>query len=131
MAEKKTFNPSIISFSSIKKHNEDIKETEDVSTKDLKAKLINAKAIAKTELKDINNAFEEYINNLENNSTAECSDYISSIRSYHEALCTTIEYIIDNNDELKEYLGPDYNKIRKEFYSSLVKSIENKENGDI
>lgn len=121
------FKPNVISFSSIaKKQKLDNNSNSQISTKE---KLMNAKNIAKNDLQDINKKFENFIESLLDNSTAECIQYATSIREYHNMLINSTAALIDQNKELQNWFGTnEYDEIRIDFYKALIQIIEEKNN---
>ena len=128
LAEQNKFNPNIISFSSIRNNKKRKPVSNNVSETDLKTKIVNARNEAQKELTELNNKFKTFLESIEDNNTANFTGYIESIEKYHEMLRITAEAIINGNEDLKEYLGDQYNEIRKDFYKDLIAAIDKKNN---
>lgn len=128
MAVKKKVN--IIDFSTIVAEEE--KEKKQKATKELSArqKLEEAKGHALNEFDSFSEDCDNFMTNIEKYDSIRILNCSHIIRDCFDVILNSMKITIENNEEVKDYLGEAYSEGRKDFYKKMLSAIQSNKNNN-
>ena len=128
MSAKKKIN--IIDFNTIIEEEE--KEKEQKNTKELNArqKLEEAKDHALDEFDSFSEDCNKFMSHIEKYDSIRILNCSRIIRDCFDVILNSMKITIENDEEIKGYLGEAYSEGRKDFYKKMLSAIQSNKNNN-